>query len=360
MSSSTRSVRLVDCDVHSTMTRAMMIERTSPKWRGHFERFGLRSPPITELYPRARNAGMRLDSWPEAPGSVPGSDRDLTVAQLMDEYAVDFAILNTLGLQDCNEVPGFAAELARVQNDWMWEEWLDRDPRFRAAIVVPHEYPDLAAREIDRCAADPRWVQVLLPSAAHDLLGSQRYWPIYEAAAGHGLPVTLHTGGYGTHVGAGWPSYYLEEHVAYAHSMQHQLLSMVCEGVFEAIPDLRLVLTEGGAMWVASLRWTLDGAWSLLRDEVPHLERTPSEYVRDHVWFTTQPMEEPDDPAQFLQAVDHGQLADRLLFASDYPHWDFDSPTQSPPPRLPADVKAAILAGNACDLYGLPREVPVA
>jgi predicted TIM-barrel fold metal-dependent hydrolase len=355
-----RPVKLVDCDVHSSMTRAMMMERTSPRWRTHFERFGLRSPPITELYPRARNAGMRADSWPEKPGSIPGSDRELTVRQLLDEYDVDFAILNTLGLQDCNELPAFAAELARVQNDWMAEEWLARDPRFLAAIVVPHEYPDLAAREVERRAGeDRRWVQVLLPSGAHEPLGARRYWPIYEAAAAHGLPVTFHTGGYGTHVGAGWPSYYLEEHVSYAHAMQHQLLSMVCEGVFEAIPDLRLVLTEGGATWVASLRWTLDGAWSLLRDEVPHLRRRPSEYVRDHVWFTTQPMEEPDDPRQFAQAVEHAQLADRLLFATDYPHWDFDSPTQSLPRSLSAEARAAILAGNACRLYGLPSERPV-
>jgi predicted TIM-barrel fold metal-dependent hydrolase len=349
-------VTLVDCDVHSTITRAMMIERTSPQWRRHFERFGLRSPPITELYPRARNAGMRADSWPGRPGSVPGSDRELLTRQLLDEYDVDFAILNTLGLQDCNEVPGFAAELARVQNDWMQEEWLDRDPRLLAAVVIPFEYPDAAVREIERRAGDRRWVQVLMPSAAHEPLGSARYWPIYEAAAAHGLPVSFHTGGYSTHVGAGWPSYYLEEHVSYALAMQNELLSVVCEGVFQAFPDLRLVLAEGGATWAGSLRWRLDAAWSPLREEVPRLERPPSEYVRDHVWFTTQPMEEPDDPRHLLLAIEHGQLADRLVFATDYPHWDFDSPTQSLPRALPAETRAAILAGNACELYRLPRE----
>jgi predicted TIM-barrel fold metal-dependent hydrolase len=237
----------------------------------------------------------------------------------------------------------------------MWDEWLDRDPRFLAAIVIPHEYPDLAVREIERCAVDRRWVQVLMPTSAHDMLGAHRYWPIYEAAAAHGLPVTFHTGGYGTHISAGWPSFYQEEHVSYALAMQGQLLSMVCEGVFAAFPDLKLVLTEGGAMWAAAVRWTLDEAWSMLREEVPHLERAPSEYVRDHVWFTTQPMEEPEDPRQFLQAMEHGQLADRLLFATDYPHWDFDSPTQSLPRVLTPEVRAAILAGNACELYGLTR-----
>src|SRR5262249_34853143 len=149
-----KAVTLVDADVHSTITRAMLAERASPQWRRHFERFGLRSPPITELYPRARNAGMRADSWPGGPGSVPGSDRELLTRQLLDEYDVDFALLNTLGLQDCNEVPELAAELARIQNDWMEEEWMDRDPRLLGAIVIPFEYPHAAAAEIERRAGD--------------------------------------------------------------------------------------------------------------------------------------------------------------------------------------------------------------
>jgi predicted TIM-barrel fold metal-dependent hydrolase len=67
-------------------------------------------------------------------------------------------------------------------------------------------------------------------------------------------------------------------------------------------------------------------------------------------------MEEPDDPRDLARAIEHGRLADRLLFATDYPHWDFDSPTRSLPRTLSNEVRAAILAGNACDLYGLPRE----
>jgi predicted TIM-barrel fold metal-dependent hydrolase len=113
-------------------------------------------------------------------------------------------------------------------------------------------------------------------------------------------------------------------------------------------------MTEGGVAWSVALRWALDEAWSVLRDEVPELERAPSEYIRDHVWFTSQPVEEPDDPDDFLRTVAQGRLADRLMFATDYPHWDFDSPKQAMPPGLAKDTRARILAGNACDLYGLP------
>src|SRR5262249_15259756 len=234
--------------------------------------------------------GYRADSWPEGPGGFPGSDLDLLRQQLLDEYGIDYGILNSLGLLACHEVPELAGELARVLNDWM-EEWMDAEPRLLGAIVVPYEYPETAVEKIERGAADRRWIQVISPDSAREPLGSRTYWPIYEAAAGNGLPVALHTAGYWPHLDTGWPSYYLEEHVANSMRMQSQLTNLLCEGVFEALPDLKIVLTESGVAWSASVGWALDSGWELLRDDVPKLERRPSEYIRDHVWFTTQPIE---------------------------------------------------------------------
>jgi predicted TIM-barrel fold metal-dependent hydrolase len=348
-----RTVTLVDCDIHPMLTPGAMLQRMTPRWRAHLERFGRRTPIITEFYPRASNGGFRLDSWPQGPDGFPGSDLDLLRAQLLDEYEIDYGILNSLGLLSCHEVPELAAELSRVLNDWMWG-WMEAEPRLLGAIVVPYEYPDLAVREIERCAVDSRWVQVIFPDSAEDPLGSRKYWPIYEAAVAQGLPVALHTAGYWPHLDTGWPSYYLEEHVANAMRMQSQLTNVVCEGVFAAFPELKIVLTESGVAWSAAVGWALDSAWELLGDDVPPLDRKPSEIIEEHVWFTTQPIEEPDDPQQFAQMLEHARLADRLLFATDYPHWDFDSPSQALPRSLPNEVREKILGGNAASLYGLP------
>jgi uncharacterized protein len=349
-----RTVSVVDCDIHPTLTMPQLLPRLSARWRRHLEQFGRRTPMITEFYPRTANAGFRLDSWPEGPDAFPGSDLGLVQTQLLDEFDIDYGILNSLGLLNCHEMPGLAADMARALNDWM-TEWMDSEPRLLGALVVPYEYPELAVAEIERRAGDRRWVQVILPDSAEDPLGSRKYWPIYEAAVAHGLPVAVHTAGYWPHLDTGWPSYYLEEHVANSMRMQSQLLNYICEGTFDAFPDLRLVLTEAGVAWAAPLRWSLDSAWGLLREDSPAIDRRPSEIVREHVWFTTQPIEEPDDERQFGQMIEHAELADRLLFATDYPHWDFDSPTQALPRSLDEEQRHKILAGNACKLYGLPR-----
>jgi uncharacterized protein len=350
-----KAVSLVDCDIHPVMLPAEQRRRLSTRWSQYLERYGRRAPHVTDLYPRPRNKGMRADAWPE--GGVPGSDYDLLREQLLDEHDVDFGVLLCLNGQDSGyDPPGLAADLNRALNDWLVEEWLDRDDRLRSSICVPHDHPDLAAAEIERRAGDPRFVQVLFPAGGQEPFGSRKYWPVYEAAAAHGLPVAYHTGGYTGHRGTGWPSFYLEEHTSYGVVMQILLTSLVCEGTFAAIPDLKVVLTEGGALWAAALCWRLDEAWTQLRDETPELERLPSEYIDDHVWYDTQPMEEPDDPAHFLQVVAQARMEDRLMFATDYPHWDFDSPAQALPRGLTKELRAKLLHENACDLYGLPRE----
>ena len=71
--------------------------------------------------------------------------------------------------------------------------------------------------------------------------------------------------------------------------------------------------------------WRMDQHFERFRDEVPHLKRRPSEYVREHFWFTTQPIDEPDE-ARHLRSLIEWVGVDRLLFSSDYPHWDFDDP----------------------------------
>jgi predicted TIM-barrel fold metal-dependent hydrolase len=225
----------------------------------------------------------------------------------------------------------------------------------RGAICVPYEDGEAAAAEIDRLGGDERFVQVLLLARTREPLGKRRFWKIYEAAVRHDLPVGIHFGGTGgsPFTGAGWPSFYLEDHGGMPQAFQAHVISLVCEGVFVRFPSLKVVFIESGFAWLPSLLWRLNHYWEKLRDEVPHLQTRPSDSVRKQLWLTTQPMDEPSQPAFFPQLLDQLGMNDRLMFATDYPHWDFDAPDQAFPVRLPDDLKNQILRDNAYALYRL-------
>ena len=134
--------------------------------------------------------------------------------------------------------------------------------------------------------------------------------------------------------------------------MAMALTNLVCGGVLERYPDLQIVLVEGGISWVSSLLWSLDDAWELMRADLPGLTRRPSEYVRGQCWFTTQPIEESPEPEHLVTTLRQSGMLDRIVFSSDYPHWDFDSPDTALR-HVPAELREPIMSGNAQRLYGI-------
>ena len=96
----------------------------------------------------------------------------------------------------------------------------------------------------------------------------------------------------------------------------------------------------------------LDKAWERMRDEVPECRRPPSEYIKEHLWFTTQPMEEPERAEHLRDTIDRIGW-DKIMFATDYPHWDYDDPVTAFPIRLSNSEHATVFRDNACGLYGL-------
>lgn len=194
------------------------------------------------------------------------------------------------------------------------------------------------------------------PDAVLAPYGQRQYHPIYEACAHYGLPIALHPGTEGVGINEpstpGYPTTYIEWHVGLMLAFQSHLISFITEGVFEQFPGLKLVLVEGGSAWLPPLLWRLEAEWKALREEVPWVKKRPSEYVRDHVRITSQPVENPDNKQHLLQIFEMMDAKQVLMFSSDYPHWDFDSPTRAFP-KLPEDVKRRIFFENAKELYKL-------
>lgn len=345
---------VIDCDVHNNVPSMKALHPyLTDRWRDYVIESGVGSLEAN-YYPPGAPLSARPGSKATS-GGPPGSDLDLLREQLLDPWDVQHAILNCIyGVQMVHN-EDWALAMARATNDWQIAEWLEKDSRLRASIVVPTQNPEMAAQEIDRLGRLPGFVQVLLLAQSETPLGKRHHWPIYEAAERHGLAIGVHAGGATGNpiMPVGWPSYYLEDYISLAQAFQSQLVSLVAEGVFAKFPDLRVVLIEGGFTWLPSLMWRLDKNWKGLRREVPWVDRLPSEIVHEHVRLTIQPVDEPPDPEDLLRIIEQLGSEELLLFSTDYPHWHFDEREDALPVKLPADLERKILSENARAVYRL-------
>jgi predicted TIM-barrel fold metal-dependent hydrolase len=354
---------IIDADFHPmpVPTDPQVAVHMSQRWKDYIAQFGMGYTSTSPFAPAMREYTHRLDAT-DANGRV-GVDPIWCRDQVLDPFDMSAAILTcpqSYILNSGGNMPvECSLELTRAFNDALVHTWMPADPRYYAAIVLARDLPNAAA-EIRRCKEGPggdRFVSVLISPAGQEPLGRQRYWEIFEACVHYDLPLTFHVPGMGRQQTAvGNTNYYGEMHMNFANLPMTLVPSLIFEGVFDRFPTLRIALIELGWSWAVPFSWRLDNAWRKLRSEVPHLRRTPSEYLREHFWFTTQPLEEaerPEDTEEVYRLFEESGFADRLMFSSDYPHWDFDSPYQTMPESFPIERRRRILARNASRLFGI-------
>ena len=198
-----------------------------------------------------------------------------------------------------------ADAFCRALNDWLAKEWLDKDARLRGSIVIPVQSVEKSVAEIERCARDQRFVQVLMLVMGDMPLGKRAYWPIYAAAERLGLPIGIHAGSnyHNPPTSVGWGSYHIEDYVAQAQAFQTQLTSLIVEGVFARHPNLKMVMLESGFTWLPSYLWRLHKFWRGMRMETPWVDRAPLEIVRSNIRFSLQPVDAPPDPRDVKSPV---------------------------------------------------------
>lgn len=308
--------------------------------------------------------GVRRSDIKLPDGSAIGDDPASLSTYFFDKYAIEYGLLNVNFLSFAlSPEPDYSAAIASAINDVLIEDWLPADKRFRASIMVSLSDPELAAQEIRRVGGYLGMVQVMLPDGASKPYGNRFYHPIYAAAAECGLPVAIHPGGQGVGISGpptavGYPSSYFEWHTSLVGSFIAHLVSLVTEGVFIKFPTLKFVLIEGGVSWLPALLWRLDKNWKGLRQTTPWITRLPSEIVHDHVLFTTQPLEEPEHGAFFHDILKMFPADRMLMFSSDFPHWDADTP-EFASRALPPALRDRIFSETARELYNLPASTNV-
>jgi len=344
----------IDCDIHPGVPNLKaLLPYMEPFWQESFVARGLDGFDMMS-YPLNAPITCRPD-WRvkgERPGGLDAMRRDV-----LDHFGIGLAICNPLtgGQVSVSETMG--AAICGAVNDWITEHWLNKEPRLRASIVIPAQSPLMAAEEIDKRASDKRFVQILMPAACEMMLGRSYYWPIYEAAVKHDLPIGLHAGSMYRYAptSTGWPSHYLHDYVANSQLFEDQLLSLVSNGVFNKFPTLRVVLIESGVTWLPGFLWRAIKTWRGVRAEVPWVTRSPAEIIRDNVRLTVQPIDVPDEPRVLERIIEQIDCDRMLLFASDYPHWQFEGDNILPG-GISSDLQQRIRIDNPLETYPRLKE----
>lgn len=346
----------IDCDVHPAVPRiAALTPFLEPYWREQVEIRGTDGLDLAS-YPVHAPDSCRPD-W-RVPGTKPGTDLSALRRHALDGFGTSVAICNVLYGAPALFNRHFATALARATNDWLAAEWLDREPRLRGSITIGPQDPEAAVAEIERRAADPRFVQIMLLASGDQPLGLPHYWPIYQAAERHRFPIGVHAGSAYRHAlsGNGWPSYHLEDVVLRSHAFQGQLLSLVHEGVFSKFPALRFVMIEAGFTWLPNFLWRANRTWRGVRMEVPWVDRPPADLIRERVRFTLQPGDAPPDAASMERILDQIGSDDMLLFSTDWPHWHFDGDDPFPPGFSP-ERRRRVMIDNPLATYPQLQQV---
>lgn len=345
---------IIDCDVHHNLPNKETLFPYLPRhYVEQIQDFGSMMPGIG--YTNMPGNGARHDLWvgqEENPATLP----QVCVEKHLDVYDIDIAVL-TGGPYAAAVHPNvdYAAAYCRAFNDWTYDHWVSHDSRIHASIHIAPQDPEQAVAEIERLAPNKAFVQVMMPAGARMPFGNRFYHPIYAACEAHGLPLCVHFGAEGAGISApptaaGYPSYYLEMRMARPQIAMAHVTSLICEGVFEKYPNFKFLFIEHDTFWVPGLMWHMDADWKSVRDYTPWVKKLPSEYLRSNIRFGSQPM--PDVPTKadmetFLRWVWADEV---LVFASDYPHWDWDEPSTFMTDVDPA-LRQRVMCETPRDLY---------
>jgi predicted TIM-barrel fold metal-dependent hydrolase len=346
MTVETSPLTCVDVDLHHQIADWKVVASYVPE--------GLRWRVLRPAGPPMARHGYK------AVGIAPTQGRATDPARVKAEYlepnGIDRAILTgsllALGVQPN---PDLSAAIATGVNDWTLATWVRPYDCYKGSILVAQQDPAQAVAEIDRLGGDPGMVQVLMCSAGETPLGRRQYHPIYEACVRHDLPLALHMGGEGAGTSSpasavGHPSTYVEWYADLPQSYMAHLVSLVSEGVFEKFPTLKIVLYEGGVSWLPHVMWRFDKNWKAQHGEIPWVTRPPSEYILEHVYSTTYPLERL--PRAGMQSIfEIVQAEHTLLYAGNFPNQEYGEPREMLA-DLPEDLRPRVMVENALAVYG--------
>lgn len=252
--------------------------------------------------------------------------------ELCEDFQIDRPVLNTIPILTLLPNRDMAVAVMRAHNDILIDQYLDEDDDFLGVAAVATQDPGAAAEELDRLGDEDQIVGAfVMTSGARPLLGRSEYDVLYEAAEDNDLPVVFHAAASSTFEhefpvqNHGFEEFLGVHTLSHMWSLTGTMASLIVNGVPEKFPDLNFIFLEAGLSWVPYMMFRLNREYSMRRSEAPLLTKSPEKYIRESFYFASQPLGEPDTPSHLNQILDI-LGAENIMFASDYPHWDFDHP----------------------------------
>ncbi|MCF8567844.1 amidohydrolase [Alicyclobacillus tolerans] len=361
MSSTERlsDIVVVDVDVHVHDTPTELAPYCDMPWRKSLE--ALKDVPerYLSLPGYAPDFGGTLPVWPGGHFENRAVDTPEQMRQELSKFNIDIGILfpdNLLKIATFPQID-YPPALARAYNRWIVDKWSDKQAGLKGLIVAAPQDPADAVKEIEKYKNEQGIVGIYLPCAGLDTLwGHPKYDPIFETAESAGLPVLLHSVQV---LSAAFPcnmyqytTKFGQHSISHSLSMMANMIRMIETGVPVRFPNLKIAFIEGGVSWVPYMMMRLDKEYIERRRELPFLEHPPSYYIRK-MFYATQPIEEPEDPKDLVKIMEVYGGADNTMFASDWPHHDFDHPSKVFNLPLSPEIKRKIMGENALKFFNI-------
>ena len=273
----------------------------------------------------------------------------------MDALGLDYQIvfptpMLTLGMHPQDDVE---VALSAAYDRWLIERILPEDDRLKGLLYLPFNTPEACEELVTKYADNKDVIGFTVCSTRNKPVHHNRYMRLYSIIEETGKPLAFHSG-----FNWGDPSFlqlnrFISMHaLSFVHYSLIHMTNWIINGLPERFPKLKLVWVESGLAWIPFLMQRLDHEFLMRTCEAPACKRPPSEYMRE-MFYTSQPLEKHN--LKLLQATMESFNADtQLLYASDWPHWDFDPPSSiTTLPFLSDQAKRNILGLNAARLFNL-------
>jgi predicted TIM-barrel fold metal-dependent hydrolase len=243
----------------------------------------------------------------------------------MDMDGIDIQVIFPSHLSlNAEREADLATDIARAYNDWL-AEFCAADPRrLKGVAMVALQDVAAAIKEVRRAAEQLGFVGVMMPTNVRDQdIGKREFWPFYEEVQRLDIGLALHGGiRAAERMHSRFDSFISVHSLSFPFECMAALTGLIFAGVPEKFPKLRIAALESCCGWVPFLMDRLDEEYEMRGSrEAPLLKRKPSEYMTSDQFFYAFELEESTVP-YVIDRIGAG----KLLYSSDYPHWDTSWP----------------------------------